>query len=221
MKKSLLIASAAGLALVAGGIGIGYAAAADDGVAVIHGCVSKGLLGLGQGQLRVLSAGGKCTTNETPLSWNQQGQPGPQGPAGPQGSTGPQGLTGAAGLNGAPGSPGPAGPQGPQGPAGPQGGPAIRMFARLNADGSIDAASPTVNRSPAVTAKFANSSGEYEVAFTQRVDSCVPIATAAAGAGIAHPTVSVYFTSQTQVGVNIVDGSGQPVDDAFNLVVAC
>jgi len=76
MKKSLLIASAAGLALVAGGIG--YAAAAEDGGAVIHGCVSKGLLGLGQGQLRVLSAGGKCTANETPLNWNQQG---PQGQA--------------------------------------------------------------------------------------------------------------------------------------------
>jgi hypothetical protein len=207
MNRSLLVASAAGLALVAGGIG--YAAAAEDGGGVIHGCVSKGLLGIGQGQLRVLPAGGKCTANETPLNWNQQGQPGPQGPAGPQGAAGPAG---------APGSPGPAGPQGP---AGRQGDPAIRMFARLNVDGTIDAASLNVNRSPSLTGKFTDTTGSYEVGFTQPVDGCVLVATAVVRGGIQPPSASVYFTSQSQVGVIVVDPSGQHVDAAFNLIVAC
>jgi len=49
-----------------------------------------------------------CGKDETPVSWNQVGPP---GPAGPQGVPGPQGLTG------------PAGPQGLTGPAGPPGAP--------------------------------------------------------------------------------------------------
>ena len=95
------------------------------------------------------------------------------------------------------------------------------MFTRLNADGTIAAASPTVDRSPGVTTRYANNPGQYGVGFTQPVDSCVPVATPAAGVGVVHPTITVYFIRTNLIGVVIVDGSGQPVDDAFNLIVAC
>jgi hypothetical protein len=56
-----------------------------------------------------------CTSLETQIGWNQQGQPGPAGPAGPQGAKGDAGPTGSAGPAG------PAGPQGPKGDPGPAG----------------------------------------------------------------------------------------------------
>jgi hypothetical protein len=56
-----------------------------------------------------------CTSLETQITWNQQGQPGPQGPAGAAGPAGPQGPKGDTG------DAGPAGPQGPQGPKGDKG----------------------------------------------------------------------------------------------------
>jgi type VI secretion system secreted protein Hcp len=43
-----------------------------------------------------------CAKEETQITWNQQGTPGPQGPAGPQGLTGGQGLAGGKGADGAP-----------------------------------------------------------------------------------------------------------------------
>ena len=48
------------------------------------------------GSLRVVDtqAGGTCRKGETPLAWDQHGQPGPQGPAGPAGPQGPQGIPG-------------------------------------------------------------------------------------------------------------------------------
>jgi hypothetical protein len=72
---------------------------------VIHGCYKKN-----GGTLRVIDSGvEQCSSNESPLSWNQSGPQGPQGPSGATGPAGPQGI---------PGPPGPQGPQGPEGPAG-------------------------------------------------------------------------------------------------------
>jgi hypothetical protein len=71
----------------------------------------------GKGQLRVIDpAVESCRRNETPISWNQAGTPGPKGDKGDPGPPGPQGPVGPQGL---PGPQGPAGPQGPQGPPGP------------------------------------------------------------------------------------------------------
>jgi hypothetical protein len=79
------------------------AVTADEEVPQVQACVSRGLLGIGKGSIRIVDRAGACTSGETPLVWNQRGL---QGPAGPQGAVGPQGVQG------------PAGPQGQQGPRG-------------------------------------------------------------------------------------------------------
>jgi hypothetical protein len=66
----------------------------------IHACVTKGLVGVGAGVIRIVASPTSCTANEDPLSWNQVGPQGVRGPAGPMGLPGPQG---------------PMGPQGPPG----------------------------------------------------------------------------------------------------------
>jgi hypothetical protein len=110
------------------GVGLAVLLVAIGGVAyasipgsngVIKACYNKpGLLGLGQGELRVIDSGASCKSTETELSWNQSGPKGDIGPAGPVGPAGPKGDTGPTGAQG---EPGPQGPQGPQGPAGPAG----------------------------------------------------------------------------------------------------
>jgi len=83
----------------------------------IHACVSRGLIGIGTGSIRIVSDTNQCRGNETPLTWNQQGPAGPQGATGPQGAQGLVGAQGAVGAQGPRGDTGPAGPQGPQGSA--------------------------------------------------------------------------------------------------------
>ena len=64
----------------------------------ISGCVAKG------GILRIINFGTsvkeKCNKNETPLSWNSQGIPGPQGEQGPAGVDGKNGQDGTNGADG-------------------------------------------------------------------------------------------------------------------------
>jgi hypothetical protein len=93
----------------------------QPGPPVIHACVSKGLLGLGKGAIRIVDGPQACLAGEDPLNWNQQGPqgiPGPQGPQGIQGAQGLQGIPGVEGPQGPEGSQGPEGPRGPEGPAG-------------------------------------------------------------------------------------------------------
>ncbi len=95
-------------------------AAIPDANGIIHACYRS------NGNLRLVDRSG-CTNQETTLSWNQSGPPGPQGAAGPQGeagppgTAGPQGPPGPQGLAGPQGIPGPPGPQGASGPSGPAG----------------------------------------------------------------------------------------------------
>jgi hypothetical protein len=63
---------------------------------------------------------GQCPAGLQPLSWDQQGPPGPVGPVGPVGPRGPVGAKG------------PEGPTGPQGPVGPQGAPGISGYQILS-----------------------------------------------------------------------------------------
>jgi hypothetical protein len=52
---------------------------------VIHACYLEST-----GALRVLvSADKRCSSNERPIDWNQEGPPGPAGPAGPPGNPSP------------------------------------------------------------------------------------------------------------------------------------
>src|SRR3954451_24762655 len=78
------------------------------------------------------------------------GAAGPQGPAGPQGVPGPKGTTGS---------------QGPQGPPGAPGTPASRLWAMVNANG-------TLNRGANVTGTSRFGPGQYQVTFTQNVAAC-------------------------------------------------
>jgi hypothetical protein len=104
---------------IALGLGTGAVAVlgqAQPAPVIIHACVSKGLLGLGAGAIRIVSGPSACLSSEEPLSWNQQG---PQGPRGPQGIQGPSGPQGEQGLQGIQGPTGPQGIQGLDGPPGP------------------------------------------------------------------------------------------------------
>jgi hypothetical protein len=91
---------------------------AQPGPAIIHACVTKGLLGLAKGAIRIVDGPQACLANEDPLQWNQEGPRGPQGiqgPTGPQGAQGPQGIQGPTGPQGIQGNDGPPGPEGPAG----------------------------------------------------------------------------------------------------------
>jgi hypothetical protein len=91
--------------VVAAAVAAGAAyATIPDGAGVINGCYTNKV-----GFLRLVdpSAGQKCTSLETPISWNQKGpkgDPGPQGAAGPAGPPGPAGgsLTSIDNLEGIP-----------------------------------------------------------------------------------------------------------------------
>jgi hypothetical protein len=222
--RSVGIAAATAAAFVCAGIAY---AAIPDGSGVIHGCFK------GNGDLRVIDpAAAKkqdqaCKHNETALDWSQQGPAGPQGATGPQGPAGPAGTAGDQGPAGPSGPQGPAGPQGPKGDTGTQGPPgaaATQFFARLDADGNVLAASPTVLRDQ-FTGKFtfAGSVGQYQVHFNRTVSDCVPVASAHArtlnNADAAFADVS--FTSTTQVGVTVFKPNGTPVDQGFDLIVEC
>lgn len=123
---------------VAGAVLVGGVAFASipDSSGVIHGCYDKS-----SGALRVIdSSVTTCGTNETALTWNQQGPQGPAGPTGPRGATGPAGPAGPTGATGSTGPAGPPGPMGTTGPAGPAG-PAGPMGA-TGATGSAGPAGP-------------------------------------------------------------------------------
>ena len=105
-----------GAAAIASLGGLAYATTPSN---VINGCMNDST-----GILRVVAAGSSCKSNETPLSWNQQGvqgETGPIGPQGPKGDKGDTGETGPQGLKGDKGDTGETGPQGPQGPKGDKG----------------------------------------------------------------------------------------------------
>lgn len=64
---------------------------------LIYSCVKS------NGMMRIVSGSSDCRSNETLLSWNQQGPPGPPGEQGEQGEPGTQGEQGEPGLPGMPG----------------------------------------------------------------------------------------------------------------------
>jgi hypothetical protein len=115
----LLTLSAGALALAGG---VAYATIPDSG-AVYTACMLKnvGTIRLIDPSLPSTNAQSHCTSLETKITWNQQGQPGPLGPQGPKGEAGAQGDSGPQGPKGDTGAQGDAGPQGAKGEAGAQG----------------------------------------------------------------------------------------------------
>lgn len=101
-------------AVGAGGIVMIVQAAIPEPNGVIHACYRS------NGNLRLVDKSA-CVADETTISWNQNGPPGPQGVAGPPGTPGPQGVAGPQGAQGPQGSPGAQGPQGQPGVPGPSG----------------------------------------------------------------------------------------------------
>ena len=81
--------------LTAATVGSGALAAESD--ATVQACKHKVT-----GRLRAVDTTDACRTSELPISWNREGQPGPQGPAGPPGPKGDPGpgLTKLNGLDG-------------------------------------------------------------------------------------------------------------------------
>lgn len=115
--RAAVVVCGGATALIAAGTFAWAAIPAADGT--ITACYGK----VGD-SLRVVDSPAGCKSNETVLTWSQQGVPGPIGPQGlqgPQGPQGPQGLQGETGATGATGATGPTGPQGPEGPQGPAG----------------------------------------------------------------------------------------------------
>jgi hypothetical protein len=90
MKRTVVVGAVV-LVLLSSAVAL---AAIPSAEGTIHGCRDNR-----SGVLRVIDAeaGQTCTTKETALTWNQQGQPGPIGPAGPQGPAGPAGQNGVSG----------------------------------------------------------------------------------------------------------------------------
>src|SRR5947209_20098486 len=108
--RRLVLSTVAVLAVLGG---IAYATIPDSGK-VYTACMLNGI-----GTVRLIDPSlsstnpmSHCISLETKVTWNQQGQTGPQGLQGPKGDTGPQGIQGPKGD---------PGPQGRNGDAGPQG----------------------------------------------------------------------------------------------------
>jgi hypothetical protein len=128
--------------LVLAGASVAYSQTDSD---AINGCVEKTT-----GALRVLSDTSPkvCSSNETMLTWNQQG---PVGPTGPKGDQGPQGV------------PGPKGDQGPQGIPGPQGVPGLSGLQVVTSDSAASSANYQVHTATCPAGKKAISGGAFPI----------------------------------------------------------
>jgi hypothetical protein len=64
-----MVVALAAMVIAIGGVAF---ATIPDSSGTIHGCYQKGV-----GSLRVVESAADCRTNETAISWNQEGRPGP------------------------------------------------------------------------------------------------------------------------------------------------
>lgn len=101
--RMLAVIATSGVIASGGAVAVMAAAGSDE---VIHACVSRGLLGLGAGNVRIVDGTNDCQSTEDAVSWNTTGPAGPPGEPGPQGDPGPPGEPGPQGEPGPPGAPG-------------------------------------------------------------------------------------------------------------------
>lgn len=102
IRKRYIIPGVITLALAGGG-SAAYAAVAStspvSSAGVIDGCYSNGEIH-GSHVFVLQDQGNSCPRGTVPVTWNEQGQPGPVGPSGPAGAPGAVGATGSAGISG-------------------------------------------------------------------------------------------------------------------------
>ena len=123
-----------------------------------------------------------------------------------------RGRRGPRGLQGPTGAQGPTGPRGPTGAAGVS---ATKLFAGLNAAGSIFKGSGAVSATRPST-------GTYNVNFNTSIRNCVYLATAADSAAIMQTIGSErYAGPPEQVRVVEYDIFGAPANGGFDLGVLC
>jgi hypothetical protein len=188
LKTTLVSALAAAASL--GILAIASAAIpGDDGT--IEACSLKVF-----GTVRVIDAAKhqRCGFLESPLSWNQAGNPGGAGEPGTTGPAGPQGPNGAPGVPGPAGPAGAVGPQGPQGQPGPQGQQGVQgqpgnALASLE---SINGAACLINGRPGTLHLSVDAGGTASL-------KCVPPPTTLS---LTQPNVTLVFNSAGTFSLN-------------------
>jgi hypothetical protein len=199
--KGRLVGPLSAALLAVAAAGGGYAAARSS-TSVITACVHHRGGGLYLAR--------KCARHDARLTW------GVSGPVGPQGPSGAQGL------------PGPAGSPGTQGPPGT---PATTLFAQVEPDGTLGAASPGVR-----TDKVGL--GTYEVDFGRDITRCVASAqqgglpsagggSSGTGDGAAHASIfgagatfAGGFASEETLVISTIDRGGL-ADSSLQVAVLC
>jgi hypothetical protein len=137
MRLNRLGAFTLGLVVAIASVGAATYAAGSD-TQIVYTCAHKKT-----GVIRYVPKK-KCTSTETPLSWNVSGRVGKTGPQGLQGLQGPRGLTGDTGPTGATGEAGSAGAKGATGAKGDTGAAgAIGATGPAGAKGDTGATGPT------------------------------------------------------------------------------
>jgi len=141
-----------------------------------------------------LQANDLSTTTRNALKGNR----GPRGPAGVQGAQGSTGSAGAQGVQGAPGQ------------------SATKLFAAVDAGG-------TLTRSSGATSAQRTSAGVYRMTFTTDITNCVYLATAGQDAGSLFFDYHLYTsrTATNTVNVEIFDEKNVQIDLPFYLAVFC
>lgn len=211
------VAATLALVLTAGGAAFAATGGIPGKDGTIHGCYLKK-----SGSLRVV-ARPKCRKGERALKWNVRGPAGPQGERGLQGEQGVQGNQGVQGVQGQQGVPGT---------------PATKLWAVVDADGTLAFGS-------GVSHIEHTAPGAYLVYFGRDVSGCSAVAnrggrpTNIAGQFTATPdgwitlhtqaagSVQVYADgfaadSGDAVGVSSVRSSDKTLaDSGFHLAVFC
>jgi hypothetical protein len=176
---------AAALALVFSMTGGAIAATGGfSGGGTLRACANE------EGTLKLLKAGKHCKKGQKAVSWSQTGPTGAKGAAGAPGAGGP------AGANGAAGSPGAS---------------AVNLWARVAADGTLQAGSGVV----AVTG-----TDPYEVQFNREITKCGATATVNSGAfAVAFANTILGASPRNVLVVLATEGSISPRD--FTVTVPC
>lgn len=131
------------------------------------------------------------------------------GPPGPQGPPGPRGRQGAPGKQG---PPGPQGPKGDQGDPGENGASAIRFWAVVRADGTVQDGSGVLDG-------IHDGTGNYRVHFNFDLTHCTLFATPWGSPG--RIAAYVLGTNPQYTVVVVRTWDNQLVDAYFNLAVVC
>ncbi len=186
-KRVVSLAIFVGLAIASG---VAYASIpASNGA--LTGCYRTGG-GANQGEFRIVETSASCRSNETALTFNQQGVAGPKGETGAPGPKGETGATGAAGatgpkgetgLKGETGATGPQGVKGDTGDTGPTG--ATGATGPAGATGQTGPSGQTGAQGPAGPTGAQGSSGLSGVEY---VEASVQVGANSADSAIAHCT---------------------------------